>query len=112
MVRSKTILATLALIAATQASPIAHPQENIEPDNPTETEDNAKNCGLKAFEPASWAESGAEKYLGDWLDNNGPGKAINIFPHLELTFPFQIVGFKQSATLRWGPTLLQLIVRT
>jgi hypothetical protein len=50
-----------------------------EPTTLAEVVKRAQNCGLKAFEPASWAESGAEKLLGDWLDKNGPGKASNVF---------------------------------
>lgn len=113
MVRSKPIIATLALIATTQASPIAHPQDSFGVDLSSDTKaEPTQSCNLKAFEPKSWKESGAEKFLGDWLNKNGSGKAANIVYHLELTLPSQIIGFKLSATPRWGLILLQLIVRT
>jgi hypothetical protein len=62
MVLLKSPLAKLALISIAGASPIAQ----------NALEKSAQNCGLSAFDPKSWAASGAEKMLGDWLDKNGP----------------------------------------
>lgn len=96
MVRCKSILATLALVATTQAGPIALPQDIANGSSSSNAvakpaiffpfPKDERNCRLKPFEPKSWAASGAEKFLGDWLDKNGSGNAIVIFRDLELTF--------------------------
>ncbi|PVI03080.1 hypothetical protein DM02DRAFT_726727 [Periconia macrospinosa] len=89
MVRAKPILAMLALAATTMASPIAQPlnlpslfsnttqranatEEAMERAKQIQEEKCKKKFELQPFEPKSWAESGAEKYLGDYLDKNGP----------------------------------------
>lgn len=69
MVVFRSTLATLALIYIAGASPITQ-------DTVTNLEKRARDCKLDAFDPKSWAASGAEKKLGDFLDKNGPGKSI------------------------------------
>ncbi|KAF2761441.1 hypothetical protein EJ05DRAFT_536215 [Pseudovirgaria hyperparasitica] len=73
---SKSIWAKLALIAIAQASPITQ--------DLGEVDESAQNCGLKAFEPKSWAESGAEKFLGEWLDKNGPDNWLQAISDAEM----------------------------
>lgn len=58
----KSTLARLALVSIAGASPIAQVADG---------EKVAASCGLAVDDPKSWAESGGEKLLGEWLDTKG-----------------------------------------
>jgi hypothetical protein len=65
----KSTLATLALMSAAQAKPVAQAVDGARA---------AEGCGLSVSDPASWAASGGEKLLFEYLDKSGPGRAIRI----------------------------------
>lgn len=79
MALAKALGAALALAVAANASPIAQPQDLELP--VTETPIGATSlsavakCDLDYESPKSWADSGAEKLLSDYLEKNSPGNA-------------------------------------
>lgn len=99
MVLPSTLLASLALAITAQAGPIAQaditetgiapadvvsgeptataptsePSADESPALQAAADEQGKRCDLKATEPSSWADSGAEQYLSDWLKEHGSG---------------------------------------
>jgi hypothetical protein len=101
MVRVKSTLANLALVSVVGASPIAQAVDFGR---------GATECGLAPEDPKSWAASGAEKLLGEWLDKNGPGKIIGTKAKFRANIRRQSNGSRESAEQALVPTPFRSIV--
>lgn len=66
---AKVILAIMALSTVGHTKLIFAKLAGLDPRDPT--------CNLQAFEPKSWAESGAQKYLDDWFEKHDLCKWID-----------------------------------
>jgi hypothetical protein len=73
MVLLRSTLATVALVSIANATPIAQVGQ-------TDPNRAAQSCGLSATDPKSWKDSGAEKFLADYIDKNGPGNTHQVHP--------------------------------